>query len=434
MAEQSDNLTELLARLARGEMDEAVKAIQARNRDLLWHQLPERIVLLRHGQSEGNVDHLLYTSKGDSRLELTKRGIRQAREAGKRLKELSPKHGKVIICTSPFERTTQTLLALYAGGFNQENVECVHVDPQIREQEFGNFQDPGLTSKVRAEEQRVGRFYYRRPNAESSADVFDRVTQFWDKLFEDNGKGLLTDPSVKYDMCLMVTHGLTIRLMLMCLFKWSVETFASVWNLGNCEHITLKKNAAEHKYEICIEESYPQRLPWATREAWIVFNTKNAPEEMLERLGALQEARDALCDEGVREEALRIDKALDSLENKILRVRSEPYTVIDYLAIPQPRTTQKEEVLSRLVPGHGHGHKSPEEMHRLVSAPDEDDIEFIDWWGDNLSYQGKMLRLNRVSTIHSTRSMRSTSPSRNPSQCQAGGGESSAEADDPNDL
>ena len=91
---------------------------------------------------------------------------------------------------------------------------------------------------------------WRRPNAESSADVFDRVTQFWDKLFEDNGKGLLTDPSVKYDMCLMVTHGLTIRLMLMCLFKWSVETFASVWNLGNCEHITLKKNAAEHKYEL----------------------------------------------------------------------------------------------------------------------------------------------------------------------------------------
>ena len=30
----------------------------------------------------------------------------------------------------------------------KENVECVHVDPQIREQEFGNFQDPGLTSKA----------------------------------------------------------------------------------------------------------------------------------------------------------------------------------------------------------------------------------------------------------------------------------------------
>ena len=168
----------------------------------------------------------------------------------------------------------------------QEHVECVHVDPQIREQEFGNFQDPGLTSKAwprssfltlhqsnmagsgrRAESGTVllqawavpsmecrpgltSSAWSRRPNAESSADVFDRVTQFWDKLFEDNGKGLLTEGGVKYDMCLMVTHGLTIRLMLMCLFKWSVETFASVWNLGNCEHVTLKKNIKEHKYEI----------------------------------------------------------------------------------------------------------------------------------------------------------------------------------------
>lgn len=27
-------------------------------------------------------------------------------------------------------------------------VQRVHVDPQIREQEFGNFQDPGLTQKA----------------------------------------------------------------------------------------------------------------------------------------------------------------------------------------------------------------------------------------------------------------------------------------------
>ena len=34
------------------------------------------------------------------------------------------------------------------------------------------------------------------------------------------------------DMCLVVTHGLTIRLMLMCLFNWSVATFESVWSLA----------------------------------------------------------------------------------------------------------------------------------------------------------------------------------------------------------
>ena len=30
----------------------------------------------------------------------------------------------------------------------QDLVQRVHVDPQIREQEFGNFQDPGLTQKA----------------------------------------------------------------------------------------------------------------------------------------------------------------------------------------------------------------------------------------------------------------------------------------------
>ena len=78
---------------------------------------------------------MLYTSKGDSRLELTKRGIRQAgslqptdrpdirfsskrqaKEAGKRLKALAPKSGKIIVCTSPFERSG-LLCPLWAAWF-----------------------------------------------------------------------------------------------------------------------------------------------------------------------------------------------------------------------------------------------------------------------------------------------------------------------------
>ena len=85
---------------------------------------------------------------------------------------------------------------------------------------------------------------------------------------------------------------------------------------------------------------------------------------MVERLAALKEAQKALMDEACREEALRLDKAIDSMENKILRERSEPYTVINYLAIPQPRTMQIDGVLSRLVPGHGHAGKTPEARAR----------------------------------------------------------------------
>lgn len=73
----------------------------------------------------------------------------------------------------------------------------------------------------------VGRFYYRRPNAESSADVFDRVGAFCSELVDD----LLPSQEEEFDTCLIVTHGLTMRLILMKLFQWSVETFETVWPL-----------------------------------------------------------------------------------------------------------------------------------------------------------------------------------------------------------
>eukprot|EP00440_Ansanella_granifera_P051006 gb/GFBE01055284.1/.p1 GENE.gb/GFBE01055284.1/~~gb/GFBE01055284.1/.p1 ORF type:complete len:415 (+),score=54.29 gb/GFBE01055284.1/:1-1245(+) len=393
--EASPTLLALFSSLQAGEHDEAIRVVQRRAKTIAWERLPERIVLLRHGQSEGNVDHMLYTSKGDSQLELTEVGVHQAMEAGARLLQLLPEGGRVCACISPFERTYQTLLGIFRGGF--PSCDLVHVDPQIREQEFGNFQDPGLTSKVRAEEKRVGRFYYRRPNAESSADVFDRVTAFWERLLCENTNGLLLGQSYDFDMCLVVTHGLTIRLMLMCLFQWSVETFETVWNVGNCHHVTLKKNMHELKYELCIEESYPPRLPWGTREVWIVLKALSPPEALSTRLDALIEVKKSMQDsDGHASEIHQIDKLIGELQNKMLLERSQPYTIVDYIGIPQPRTMHTAEVLNRLLPGHNL-QGQPEELALMAKEGPKvsmEDIELIDWWGPARSYRGKMLRVS----------------------------------------
>ncbi len=52
---------------------------------------------------------------------------------------------------------------------------------QLREQDFGNFQDSDMAMNMR-ERQRFGRFYYRFPNGESGADVYDRLTIFEDHV------------------------------------------------------------------------------------------------------------------------------------------------------------------------------------------------------------------------------------------------------------
>ena len=45
--------------------------------------------------------------------------------------------------------------------------ECMCAD-------FGNFQDAEGKQKEKAERLRFGRFFYRFPNGESGADVYDR--------------------------------------------------------------------------------------------------------------------------------------------------------------------------------------------------------------------------------------------------------------------
>jgi broad specificity phosphatase PhoE len=49
---------------------------------------PNRIILVRHGESEGNVDKNHYLTIPDYALNLTLDGIEQARQAGNEIKEI----------------------------------------------------------------------------------------------------------------------------------------------------------------------------------------------------------------------------------------------------------------------------------------------------------------------------------------------------------
>ena len=105
----------------------------------------------------------------------------------------------LTVVLSPFERTQQTLCALMET-FGEHAVREVHVDPRVREQEFGNLQSQEDLQTAREEAQKVGRFYYRRPNGESSADVYDRASDLWESparysirtRFEGAAKGAIS--------------------------------------------------------------------------------------------------------------------------------------------------------------------------------------------------------------------------------------------------
>jgi broad specificity phosphatase PhoE len=189
---------------------------------------PRRIVLVRHGESEGNHDDTVYEHKPDHALDLTEKGRRQAQETGGRLRALFGRE-RVSVYVSPYRRTHQTLGAF---GLDPALVR-VREEPRLREQDWGNWQDRDDVRLQKAYRNAYGHFFYRFAQGESGADVHDRVSSFLESLhrsFEEPG----SPPNV-----LLVTHGLTMRLFCMRWFHWSVAEFEALSNPGNGETRTL---------------------------------------------------------------------------------------------------------------------------------------------------------------------------------------------------
>src|SRR6201999_3149672 len=130
-------------------------------------------------------------------------------------------------------RTQQSFLAL---GLDRSRVR-VREEPRLREQDWGNWQDREDVLRQKRARDAYGHFFYRFAQGESGADVYDRTGAFLDSLhrsFEEPD----SPPNV-----LLVTHGLTMRLLCMRWFHWTVEEFESLVNPGNGETRVLELGA-----------------------------------------------------------------------------------------------------------------------------------------------------------------------------------------------
>jgi broad specificity phosphatase PhoE len=220
--------------------------------------MPDRIIMVRHGQSEGNVNEALYKEQPDSNIRLTKLGWNQAKVAGRALrnqilqKEYSNESVHFIV--SPYVRTIETFHGL-AAAWSDPDEEFGHVedlemrkvmwykrlaemgvtwheDPRIREQDFGNFQNIEDMKRAKRERHKFGVFYYRFPNGESASDVYDRVSTFLDSLW----RSFDANRAQNY---ILVTHGISIRVLLARYFRYSIDQFNMLANPRNCEMVIL---------------------------------------------------------------------------------------------------------------------------------------------------------------------------------------------------
>jgi broad specificity phosphatase PhoE len=186
----------------------------------------------------------MYCRVPDPDIALTERGHQQASEAGTNLRSLietdqKPGSYQLMVYTSPYRRTKQTCADILAQ-FPRECVLGVREEPQLREQDFGNFQDAQTKQREKAERNAYGRFFYRFPNGESGSDVYDRLTVFEDHLVRDIDAGRFPESC----NLIIVTHGLSLRIVLARWLHWTVSEYESVFNPPNCAPIVLERTAA----------------------------------------------------------------------------------------------------------------------------------------------------------------------------------------------
>ena len=157
------------------------------NQPQIW---PDRLYIVRHGESAGNVAREAANAAGDRFIDLdvrdvdvplSKRGEEQAEALGKWFAALPPDRIPNIVVTSPYVRARHTaeIVAEFAG-LSQDKYTLV-VDERLREKEFGildRLTKVGIEAyhPDQAEFRRLlGKFYHRPPGGESWCDVILRL-------------------------------------------------------------------------------------------------------------------------------------------------------------------------------------------------------------------------------------------------------------------
>lgn len=151
---------------------------------------PDRLYIVRHGESAGNVAREAAQLSGDRRIdidgrdvdvELSDLGVQQAEALGRWFASLPDDQKPNVIITSPYVRARHTAeIVAQSAGLSRDRYTLV-VDERLREKEFGildRLTKVGIEAyhPDQAEFRRLlGKFYHRPPGGESWCDVILRL-------------------------------------------------------------------------------------------------------------------------------------------------------------------------------------------------------------------------------------------------------------------
>jgi len=197
---------------------------------------PERLWIVRHGQSAGNVARDAAEAGGLKMIDLQVRdadtplsdlGKQQSIALASWFAELDERSSPDVLLTSPFRRSRQTLEVVTAALATRE--VDIQTDERLREKEFGildRYTKHGIAERfaeISEQRARVGKFYFRPPGGESWCDVILRLRSVVEELRRDHaGRRVL-----------VVSHQVVVNCFRYLLEKMDEQTILEIDRRGD---------------------------------------------------------------------------------------------------------------------------------------------------------------------------------------------------------
>ena len=207
----------------------------------------KRLILIRHGESEGNVDPSIYMHKQDHEISLTEKGSKDSVLAGEILNKilLAPqkeslsnllfdidkkKPVKTVAFISPFLRTRQTWQSMATQLDSVIHYQVLE-DLRLIEKKWEIFKTKEeMDQFVKSPD--FQNIFYRNNNSEALADVSQRIASFVDSLALKASLNKLPDDVI------IVSHWWALCLMLIYLEQKPYEQFFGM-KIKNCDPLVI---------------------------------------------------------------------------------------------------------------------------------------------------------------------------------------------------
>jgi broad specificity phosphatase PhoE len=200
----------------------------------------KQIFLVRHAQSEEDVNPNVRNKVHDHRISITSAGKEQVANLVSALRTKISGYKCVRIVTSESNRARQTML-LFSSYFSDIDFEITH-EECVRNLNWGNVDEYTVRS-VERERYRVGVLYFQFPEGDNTPAFVEKIERYVAKLLE-SGR------AEKHPECTIIfTHGFALRVIVKALLSMNDAEFRYLSNPPNCYvatvHITKSGNVLE---------------------------------------------------------------------------------------------------------------------------------------------------------------------------------------------